>query len=72
MKQIFSLPIVDKNSGLPLSLQTIHRNLKNMIESTKNEKGIGLGLLTAEDRDIWADSYSILIQSINLKYIVNI
>lgn len=59
--RIFKLQIINPETGLGLSSSEIYSNLKNLVEYAQ-ESGVGLGIMTAEDRELWADVYSKLSQ----------
>ncbi len=58
--KIFSLPVLNQNGDALLSRSEIFTNLKNLIQNTKSTDNDGLGILTSENRDTWADAYEIL------------
>lgn len=60
--RIFSLKIIDPNTGLSFCQEEIFNSLKSIVQNS-TDKGIGLGILTADDRDIWADTYDKLCKN---------
>ena len=65
--RIFSLQVLDATSGAPLDVHTIHANLRALVERAERTASVstsaGVGLLTAEHRDVWYHSYERLSQS---------
>ena len=60
--KIFNLKVINPTNGLSYSQEEIFSSLKSIVKNS-NEKGPSMGILTAEDRDVWADSYEKLSQS---------
>ena len=60
--KIFSLKIIDSRTGIPFSPEDIYFNLKELVASSK-ENCSGLGILTAENRNVWYECYAKLTQS---------
>ena len=56
--QFFKL-ITHYDDGHPLTIEDLYDNLLAIVESS-TEKSIPVGVLTSENRDIWAQSYQIL------------
>jgi hypothetical protein len=56
------LQIIDSETGLGLSPTECYFNLKKLVESAQ-EAGSGLGIMTAENRDIWYETYSSMCKS---------
>ncbi|CAF0716256.1 unnamed protein product [Brachionus calyciflorus] len=63
--RIFSLKVIDSKTGSVFSTNDIFSNLKKIVELSKDQDKYGLGILTAENRDVWAESYQTLIQNEN-------
>ena len=61
-KKIFKLQVINPETGLELSAAEIYLNLRGLVESNQ-ETGVGLGVMTAESRDVWYEVYSKLSQS---------
>jgi hypothetical protein len=62
--KIYSLQIIDPETGFNQNPHTIYKNLKAIVENSNGKSGPGLGILTAsEDRDAWFDAYSKLKSS---------
>ncbi|KAF9992984.1 hypothetical protein BGZ65_011557, partial [Modicella reniformis] len=62
--QIFKVPVVGPN-GERVSIKAIEQQLKNVVEATNNlseqEKQLPVGVLTSENRDIWAKARHTLL-----------
>jgi len=64
INKIYSLKIIDPETGLNYDKSKIYENLRNLVKSANNNYGIGLGILTgSENRAIWSDAYSKLTKS---------
>ena len=62
--KIYSLKIIDAETGFNHSPYEIYKNLKALVENSQGVFGPGLGILTAsEDRDAWFEAYSKLKSS---------
>jgi hypothetical protein len=58
---MFSLPVLDLNRKL-LKRAEIFSNLKNIVQNTTDVDELGLGIMTSETRDTWAETYDTLIK----------
>lgn len=61
--KIFKLEIIDPKTGLNRTAGEIFQNLKSIVASSNEQDETGLGLFTAENRDVWADVYAKLTKS---------
>lgn len=59
----FKLEIIDPKTGLNRTPGQIYKNLRAIVASSTQPDEYGLGLFTAENRDVWADVYSKLSQN---------
>lgn len=50
---MFKLEVVDPSTGQTLPAHEIYTNLKNLVDSASSERGVGLGIMTAGNRDNW-------------------
>lgn len=55
--RIFKLQVIDPNTGVELTLEETYSALKSLVENVTS-KGLGLGVMTAADRDAWYEVYS--------------
>lgn len=60
--RIYSLQVLDVKTGLELTYEEINANLGHLVRSSSAEASIGLGIMTADNRDVWADVYTKLEQ----------
>jgi hypothetical protein len=63
------LEIIDPLTGLSLTPTEIFHNLKKLVESTE-QKGIGLGIMTAAHRDSWFEVYTELSKSLHFNFVL--
>ncbi|RNA01008.1 carnitine O-acetyltransferase isoform X1 [Brachionus plicatilis] len=61
--RFFSLRVIDPKTGLNLDPTEIYLNLKRIVELSNEENELGIGILTSDDRDIWASAYEILCKN---------
>jgi carnitine O-acetyltransferase len=60
----FSIPFCDPNTSDPISLQDLEASLEQVIQLTDSSPpALQLGILTTDNRDIWADSRDALLQA---------
>lgn len=58
------MEIIDPKTGLNRTAGEIFQNLRSIVASSSElDETAGLGLFTAENRDVWADVYAKLAQS---------
>lgn len=57
MFQIFSVDVFEEGSRKALSAGHFFAILKDIVEQGSDDCGDGLGVLTTENRDNWADMY---------------
>lgn len=55
--KIFKLEIIDPKTGESRTPGEIYKSLRKLVNNWKQEEEIGLGILTADNRDVWADCY---------------
>jgi hypothetical protein len=59
--KIFSLKVIDSKTGQVFEFEKILSNLKHLVElNIHSIAKTGLGIMTAENRDIWAQTYKTL------------
>ena len=61
--KIFKFDIIDSKTGVSYSPSEIYKNLKQLVNSVQ-ENGIGLGIMTSENRDVWYEVYTELSKGI--------
>lgn len=61
--------MIDPKTGLSATPSEILNSLRNLVQ-TANEKGMGLGGMTAADRDSWYQVYNELSKSIKVCFII--
>ena len=68
--KIFSLQIINPKTGVSYSPFEIHESLRAIVDKSSNQDGLGIGILTAENRDTWYDVYSKLTKSILFQFLI--
>ena len=58
----FTIPLIDSETGEPVSVESLEFHLNQIVTAAESsEEAPGLGYLTGDNRDIWADARSALL-----------
>lgn len=56
--KIFKLEVINPKTGIAHNPNNVYMSLKRIVEISNKVEKIGLGILTTENRDTWADVYN--------------